>query len=273
MKNMPHLQTKKQLIFLVVLAVLTSACTPTESQEKAKTSGQVYQYGTIQALLEGHYDSDLSLGDLKKHGDLGIGTFNALDGEMVILNDTVFQIKSDWLVYLPTDAEQTPYATSVAFQADTSLSLNGPVDYIQFQKLIDGLLPSRNLFYAFKIEGVFNELKVRSVPRQTPPYVPLGEAVNGQTMFGYESIAGTLVGFHFPEYTDQISVPGYHLHFISADRQRGGHVLFFEGITAEMHLDIISGMNLELPTNEAFKKLDLTKNREEELEKVEKLTN
>lgn len=270
---MPGILKNQIKVILALTLVLSSFIGCKSEKNTVEGKNKVYQYGTIQALLEGHYDSDLSLGDLKKQGDLGIGTFNALDGEMVILDDTVFQIKSDGRVYLPTEAVQTPYATSVAFQADTSLSLNGPVDYTQFQQLIDGLLPSRNLFYAFKIEGIFNELKVRSVPRQTPPYLPLGEVVNGQSMFGYSSIAGTLVGFHFPEYTNQISVPGYHLHFISADRQRGGHVLFFEGITAEMELDIISGMNLELPTNEAFKNLDLTKDREEDMEKVEKLNN
>ena len=264
----------KHLNYAIFFAVtlIGLSCKP-QREQTMEQSNAVYQYGTIQALLEGHYDAELNMAELKKHGSLGIGTFNALDGEMVVLDDTVYQIKSDGLVYLPDDATQTPYATLIPFKADTTLQLNGAVNYMDFQKMVDGLLPSKNLFYAFKIEGTFNELKVRSVPRQSPPYLPLDQAVSGQTMFGYKAINGTLVGFHFPEYTSQISVRGYHLHFISSDRKRGGHVLFFEGIDAQMELDIINSMDLELPTNEAFINLDLTKDREEALDKVEKLRN
>ncbi len=251
------LRTLKSFFVLLILSFAFWACQPTALQEPLQ-SDQVYQYSTIQALLEGHYDGHLTLGELKKQGDLGIGTFDALDGEMVVLNDTVYQVKTDGLAYLPSDSLTTPYATMIDFVADTTLSLEGAVNYMDFQKLVDGILPSKNFFYAFKLEGVFSELKVRSVPRQTKPYL---------------SIAGTMVGFYFPTYTSEISVPGYHLHFISNDRQRGGHVLFFEGMTAEMELDIISSMSLQLPDSEDFKNLDLTKDREGDLEKVEKLRN
>jgi len=267
------LQDSKSFFILMTLCLFAFSCNAPVAERELSLLNKVYQYGTIQALLEGHYDAELSMADLKKHGDTGIGTFNALDGEMVVLNDTVFQVKSDGLVYIPSDSVLTPYATLVPFKADTILSVNGALNYTDFQSLVDGILPSKNLFYAFRIDGIFNDLKVRSVPRQSPPYLPLDQVVSGQTMFGFESIEGTLVGFHFPEYTSQISVPGYHFHFISTDRQQGGHVLFFESMTAEMQLDIISGMDLELPTSEAFKNLDLTKDREEALEKVEKLTN
>ncbi len=266
------LRTLKSFFVLLILSFAFWACQSTTHQEPV-LSDQVYQYSTIQALLEGHYDGHLTLRELKKQGDLGIGTFDALDGEMIVLNDTVYQVKTDGLAYLPSDSLTTPFATMIDFAADTTLSLEGAVNYMDFQKLVDGILPSKNFFYAFKLEGVFSELKVRSVPRQTKPYLPLGEAVNQQRMFGYQSIAGTMVGFYFPEYTSEISVPGYHLHFISNDRQRGGHVLFFEGMTAEMGLDIISSMNLQLPDSEEFRNLDLTKDREEDLEKVEKLRN
>ena len=34
-----------------------------------------------------------------------------------------------------------------------------------------------------------------------------------------------MLGFRFPAYAEGIEVAGYHLHFISDDRARGGHVL------------------------------------------------
>lgn len=49
----------------------------------------LYQVSTINALLEGIYDGDTSYGELKQHGDFGIGTFSGLDGGMIELDGTV----------------------------------------------------------------------------------------------------------------------------------------------------------------------------------------
>lgn len=261
----------KSSFILLFLSFFTLSCNTPMADQGEPPSDKVYQYSTIKALLEGLYDGDLNLGDLKKQGDLGIGTFNALDGEMVVLNDTVYQVKSDGRVYLPADSVQTPYATLAAFETDTSFQVNGPVNYVQLRQFLDEQIPGKNGLYAFKITGEFRELKVRSVPRQSPPYLPLDVVVKNQTMFGFQSIKGTLLGFYFPEYLAEISVPGYHLHFISEDRSQGGHVLFFEGISASIEMDELTGLNLVLPTHEAFKNQDLSQDRKKELEQVEQL--
>ena len=46
----------------------------------------VYQESTVDALLSGVYDGELPLEQLRKHGHFGIGTFDRLDGEMVLLD-------------------------------------------------------------------------------------------------------------------------------------------------------------------------------------------
>jgi acetolactate decarboxylase len=136
--------------------------------------------------------------------------------------------------------------------------------------LLNQALPSGNLFFAVKIEGRFKEVKVRSVPRQTPPYQPLVQVVKKQAVFPLKEVEGTLVGFYCPAYLKTVGVPGWHFHFLTKDRTRGGHVqdLALENLTAQ--IDILPGFSLLLPQNQEFYQADLTKDRLHEAEKVEK---
>ena len=76
-----------------------------------------------------------------------------------------------------------------------------------------------------RAESLLDAAVARSVPRQEPPYRPLAEVVEGQQVFELTKVEGTLVGFRFPAVASGLEVPGYHLHAITADRTRGGHVL------------------------------------------------
>ena len=51
----------------------------------------LFQASTIGALLDGAFDGDLSFAELAEHGDLGLGTVNALDGEMIALDGEFFR--------------------------------------------------------------------------------------------------------------------------------------------------------------------------------------
>ena len=56
-----------------------------------------------------------------------------------------------------------------------------------------------------------------------------------------------MLGFRFPDYVEGIEVAGYHLHFISADRSRGGHVLASRSSGLRAALDPSSELHVELP--------------------------
>ena len=43
----------------------------------------IFQTSTIDALLDGAYDGEISFSQLRDHGDFGLGTFEACDGEMI----------------------------------------------------------------------------------------------------------------------------------------------------------------------------------------------
>jgi acetolactate decarboxylase len=238
-------------------------------QAAEMSSSTVVQVSTIQALLKGVYEGETTYGQLKNWGDFGEGTFDALDGEMIALDGQFYQVKGDGSVHLVSDTMKTPYAAVHFFQADKTVTLKTLMQsYPLFQNYLDQYLPSRNRPYAFKITGKFNYLKTRSVHKQKKPYPPTVEVVAHQPIFEFENITGTAVGYWFPEYMDKLAVPGYHLHFISEDKQHGGHVLNCRLSKATIAIDFIDTVKLLIPQNAAFQEADLGTYNRQELEKV-----
>lgn len=230
----------------------------------------IFQLSTIDALLAGDYDGNFTCGEVRQHGDFGIGTFNALDGEMLVLEGTVFQIRSDGKAYRMPDSTRTPFATVTAFAADTIFTLPGPLSYEEFCAYIDSLIPTENMFYAIRIEGEFEYIKARSVPRQSKPYRPMVEVVQTQPTFEFRQETGTLLGFRTPLFMKGLNVPGYHLHFLTHDQTRGGHVLAGTLGQVTVSLDYTPAFHMVLPSSGAFHQIDLTQDKQAELEKVEK---
>jgi acetolactate decarboxylase len=230
----------------------------------------LFQISTINALLEGVYDGEVSCKALKEHGDVGIGTFSGLDGEMIELDGDIYQIKADGQAYLVDDSTTTPFAVVTFFEPDKSLSLDEDMDYKSLESHLDGLLPTKSLFYAIKIEGDFKYIKTRSVPKQSKPYPKLVEVTKNQPTFEFHNVEGTMVGFRCPLYVEGINVPGYHIHFLTKNKQGGGHLLECIVKEAEVQIDYTPKFYMVLPEQDEFYKADLAGNKQAELEKVEK---
>jgi acetolactate decarboxylase len=254
---------KRLVAFGYVLSFLVAGCA-------APREGVVFQTSTIDALLAGVYDGDMDCRHLLKQGDFGIGTFDGLDGEMVLLGGVIYQVKADGKVYKPHPSTATPFATVCQFRPEISFTIDTESDYPAIQKLIDERAPNRNVFAAIRITGHFKSMHTRSVPRQAKPYPPLQEVTRNQPEFNMQDLDGTIVGFRSPVYVTGINVPGYHLHFISRDRTRGGHVLAFELAGGECQIDILNQFFLRLPESApGFAETDLSKDRSQELKEVE----
>ena len=192
----------------------------------ARADDEVWQYSTIAALLAGTYQGALTVGELKTHGDLGLGTCNGLDGEMVVLDGKVWQVRTDGRPAEAADSLAVPFAAVIRFVARSTLVVPAGLDMAGLTALLDSRIDDPTLVQAVRIDGRFARLKVRSVPAQTPPYRPLTDIVpKEQTVFDLTEAAGTLVGFRFPPDLAGANVAGWHLHFIAADRRTGGHVL------------------------------------------------
>ncbi len=231
----------------------------------------VNQVSTIDALLAGSYEGQISIEKLLTFGNFGIGTFDNLDGEMIVLDGRVFQVKADGKVYRPPLDITTPFASVVQFKGDYSFPVNKETDLQGLEKLIADSNPNKNLFYAVKIKGNFQTMKTRSVPAQKKPYPQLSEVAKTQPVFTFNAVSGTLVGFKSPAFVKGINVPGYHLHFISDDFKSGGHVLDFFLLKGTVEVDVCNQFFMILPEGESsFNQIDLGRDRSGDLDQVEK---
>ncbi|HEY7255370.1 MAG TPA: acetolactate decarboxylase [Solirubrobacterales bacterium] len=207
----------------------------------------LFQASTIAALLDGAYDGDLTFAELAEHGDLGLGTLNGLDGEMVALEGSFYRAAVDGTIAEVGPEERTPFAVVTAFAPTIEAEIGGPLTHQSLLAALDGLVPEAAASCAIRLDGRFESVRARSVPRQHPPYRPLIEVVSEQREFDLEGVAGTMVGFRFPSYAEGIEVSGFHLHFIDAERRRGGHVLDSRVIAATARLDPSNDLHIELP--------------------------
>ncbi len=228
----------------------------------------LFQVSTINALLEGVYDGEFSFRELKTFGDLGLGTFNSLDGEMIMIDGEIYQVKSDGKVYVISDSVKTPFSAVTFFEEDTSVVINSTMDYKSLEEFLDNTIPTKNLIYAIKIEGFFKYVRTRSVPKQEKPYPPLIEVAKTQPEFEFNNVKGALVGFRLPDYINGINVPKYHLHFITENKKGGGHLLELETGEIRVGIDFTDRISVILPRTRAFYDADL--NKEKDLEKVER---
>lgn len=251
-----------RLVLALAVALLAGCAAPRNS---------VTQVCTIDALLAGAYDGQMSCGALARKGDFGLGTFDKLDGEMILLDGRMYQVRADGKVYLPPASVTTPFAVVMNFRPERTHALTGSMTFHEFQTRLDALLPSTNVICAFRVTGTFRQMKTRSVPAQARPYVPLVEAARKQSVFELGQCRGTLVGFRMPDFVKGINVPGSHVHFLTADRRTGGHVLDFTMDGGTLELVVCPQLDLLLPKDAtALKDIDFSRDRSKELEKVEK---
>jgi acetolactate decarboxylase len=230
----------------------------------------LFQSSTIDALLDGNYEGDVSFAELRDSGDFGIGTFNALDGEMIALDGKFYQIKADGRAYKAEERLKTPFAVVTFFEPDLLGSVTGPMKYTDICAYLDRIVSDWDVCHAVRVDGYFYYVKTRSMPRQHKPYLPLVEVVKDQQTFEFRYTRGSLVGFRFPNYTQGLNVPGYHLHFITEDRCAGGHLLECRMARGELHVDHEADLLLELPAGIDTIALNTTIAKREALDRVEK---
>ena len=228
----------------------------------------LYQVSTATALVEGIYQGAVQIAALREHGDLGLGTFESLDGEMVVVDRHFFQVRSDGSVREVQDNVLSPFAAVTAFSPDQSITLENCPDLSYLTSQFDALRQSDNFFYALRVDGTFDYIHARAM-RGTKEGIPLVQAAAVQPEFEFHNISGTLVGFWTPEYAKSLNVPGYHLHFVSADRTQGGHVLQCRGKNLRLQIQREGDYHIVLPETEDFLKANLRRDPTAALAKAE----
>lgn len=269
---------KKQLCLLLIVGLLLSGCAaeggsvePAVSQ--APQEDTMYQVSTLQALMLGDYYGSATVAELKAHGDLGLGTFDTLDGEMIMLDGEVYQAKGDGSIVKCADDLTVPFASVTPFTPDRECALESVADLATLKEILTAAVATdnKNLMYAVKITGIFDSVTCRSARAQTEPYKDLNTVMlTDQVIFEpLTAVEGSLVGLYFPDYMDGINTPGWHFHFITADLSAGGHVLqlALSGMTAQ--LDQTDAFYLQLPEDAVFPHLELTTDLQQAIAIVE----
>ncbi|MCP1716001.1 acetolactate decarboxylase [Methanocalculus alkaliphilus] len=230
----------------------------------------LYQVSTIEALLESVYDGVIPVGDLVWYGDTGIGTFDSLDGELILVDGIVYQARGDGSVRVAPSDLLTPLAMVSFFDPDIILTGASTSGYAAFEDLVDAEVRSGNLIYMIRIDGYFSSLTVRAPHRQERPYPRLVDALADQYIATHTNVSGTAVGTLLPEYMGGLNVPGYHLHFISDDRTIGGHIVDFSLEDATILLDETPRFMMLLPSEGGFIEAELGRDLSHELAAVER---
>jgi acetolactate decarboxylase len=226
---------------VLALVVLAAAALPARAAE-------AYQIATISSLIAGGYDGDTTVGEMLRHGGFGLGTFNGVDGEMMVLDGQVYRGTIDGRARLVARSERTPFAVVVAFHPQGSTQVIAGQSLEELHATLDALPYSASRVLAARIDGRFQAIQVRSEPRQTPPYRPLAEVIKEQQVVNtFNEMDGTLIGFRFPAAASSVNVAGWHFHFLTADRGRGGHVLALTTGAGRALLEEISDLRIRFP--------------------------
>lgn len=248
------------------------------SQTGEQTAGQtnsretIYQVALLQSLTQGYYDGIITVSELKKHGDTGIGTFEGVNGEMVVLEGKVYQALGDGTVQEAAESETVPFSNVTFFESDVAADLTNIDSMASLKTALDKTVQDngKNMFYMVKIGGTFDKMFVRSELKQNKPYRSLDKALEtDQREFSYENIAGTIVGLYCPDYMGGLNASGWHFHFISDDRTKGGHILDLSFREAKAELDMTPHFDIQLSDDTNFQKMELAKDVDAAIKKVE----
>lgn len=260
---------KKLLLALLAVCMVAGAAM---SQPKSDT---LFQVALLQSLMQGEYDGVITVKDLKNYGDTGIGTFQGVNGEMIVLDGIVYRALWDGSVEVAPDDETVPFSNVTHFDADIKKQNVNAASIDELKKILDSVVNShgKNQFYMAKVSGLMPTMLVRSELKQKEPYRPLNDALKtDQREFTYKDIKGTVVALYCPDYMDGLNTPGWHLHFVSDDREKGGHVLNLAVKDCELELDIISEFAMVVPNRDSFNGKNLGADMKDDIKEVEQGT-
>lgn len=260
---------KKLAIALIASLLAGSVCYATPSVSERESLNQI---ALLQSLAQGYFGGTVKVRDMRSLGDIGIGTFEGLNGEMIMLDGTVYQALGDGRVIVADDKTAVPYGTVTYFDDDVALNLNDIRDKAAFEKALDEQVKKcgENSFYMIKLHTEFASVLFRSEYGSQKPYPTLVEALKGkQTEFTARNIKGTVVGLYCPNYMGGLNTPGWHFHFISDDKKQGGHILELSLKQGTVLFDKTDKFTMILHDDPQFHQFNLAKDMSKDIKSAE----
>lgn len=225
---MTHTSTGRRLAIIAttLAAIALVASVPLATANDAPTpAGWVSHIGTFDYLVQPDYDGLAPVRDGVRGATIGLGTFDRLDGELVLIGGTTYRVGIDGIPRVVSTSRTTPWVEAVRFTPQASMRVPAGTECSALAPLIDDLAGTTGGMVAARLIGTFDVLTARSVPAQSQPYLPLAEVVATQTVFPLTDVSATLVGFRTGPDLMGVGAPGLHLHGLTKARDAGGHIL------------------------------------------------
>jgi acetolactate decarboxylase len=223
----------------------------TDAVKASNGESALFQVSTLDALLQGIYSGSYTVGQLKQHGDFGLGTYEGIDGEMIVVNGHYYHMRSNGVLSEAADTEIVPFAAVTQFKGGVSFTVSN-ISMADLSTLLDTLLPSKNYFYAIRIHGTFSAMSTRAIPLQNYPYPVLATLTPTQIVFNYSNVLGTAVDIRSPAYVSGINQVAHHYHFVSDDLTGGGHSLSFTTGPVTVEIQTLRRFSLVMPADVPF---------------------
>lgn len=229
-----------------------------------------FQVGTLAGFLQGIYDGNYDYANLAKKGDFGLGTLNAVDGEMIAVDGQFYRVDANGVAGLIPPTAKTPFAVVTQFKAISTFSITNIPNIEQLNAMLDAHLQTPNIFYMIRIDCTLAWVKLRSEHCQIRNYLPLAEALPlKQTEFELKNSQGTLVITYAPQYSAGVTIAGYHHHYISHDKTTGGHVFDLSLQTGQVMISPQRQFEMALYDTKEFDNANLTADLASALNQVE----
>ena len=263
---------KTILKFLPVSLILLCCLQMTAiAQKKGSTAGRnLFSAGYAAGFIGGLFDGYYPYGKLKQHGDFGLGAPDKLDGELILLDGKAYQTRFTGKTTLLNDTAKTPFAVVCFFHAGKVFKPGKPMNKEALYHYLDSVLQNQNGIYAIHIRGSFGYLKTRAFPPVTKkPYVPMADRLDQQHFFEFRDATGDLVGYRVPAFMEGASISGYHFHFLSDKKDKGGHIIEVLTKNVIIEVETLNSYTIDLPQTTDFKNFDFKKDRKDEIKSVE----
>lgn len=234
---------------------------------------RIFQHNSYRTLYGGFYEGTITAREALKHGAIGIGTLDGADGEVIILNGTMYHGDSDNHVNLVSSDKTLPYVALLDHQAQFELT----ADDLDFEKLLSAMrldsplqrpsesgqssaesakmtenISNPNVPYSIKIDGLFKQVEITSKTPNNTSGTPYLDILSKQPHFTKENVEGTIVGIWSPKHLESLYGSGFHLHFISADRKFGAHLANFTSGKVHVEFGQIDQMKQEFASDNAI---------------------
>ena len=234
---------------------------------------KIYQISTLQALALGYTRPVVTVKELLEHGDIGLGTFEDVNGEMIVVDGQCFRATEDGTVWEAEPDMGVPFASVAKADFSPGFEVRDIPDIEKMKELLTLKIEEDfglNSMHIVRIDGAFNRVCARSESAYRSQHVDLKDILSQtQRDFMFENIAGTMVCIYYPDYMDGINAPGWHLHFLSEDQSKGGHVFDLELESGKVQLAKINNIEIQLPTEPAFDTYSLKEASGNDIKQVE----